>query len=321
MSDLILHHYPQSPVAQKIRLALGIAGVSWHSVEIPRLPPKPLLTPLTANYRRVPVMQIGADVYCDSQNIIRAIAETGYGDVLFPNGCVGEAMALASWAETTLFDLCVRLVITSAIGSAPPEFITDRASLYFKSGWTTQGMKAALPAVTLQLQASLRWVDTLLEMTGYTVGQTHSYADAAIASIAWFLRGRWDGGAALLAPFGHICRLEAEIVEKGQGYPSDLQPEEALAIAHAHEPVSPTGIYSGFDAGLTHGQRVVIRPDGETADPEVFGALRYLDDTRASIDHYSPETGPVAVHFPLAGYMLSPAGSMDVRPSSSDVLR
>lgn len=307
MSDLILHHYPQSPVAQKIRLALGIADASWRSVEIPRLPPKPLLTPLTANYRRVPVMQIGADVYCDSQNIIRAIAETGYGEALFPNGCVGEAMALSSWAETTLFDLCVRIVITSAIGTAPPEFIADRASLYFKSGWTEEGMKTALPAVTLQLQANLRGVDNMLEKTGYAVGAAPSYADAAIAGIAWFLRGRWDRGADLLAPFGHICRLEAEIVEKGQGYPSDLQPEEALAIAHVHEPVSPTGIRAGFDAGLTHGERVMIRPDGETADPDVFGALRYLDDTRISIDHDSPETGRVAVHFPLAGYMLSPA--------------
>ena len=73
MSDLILHHYPQSPVAQKIRFALGIALADWHSVEIPRLPPKPLLMPLTANYRRVPVLQIGADIHCDSQNIILSL--------------------------------------------------------------------------------------------------------------------------------------------------------------------------------------------------------------------------------------------------------
>ena len=71
--SLILHHYPQSPVAHKTRMALGIAGATWQSVEIPRIPPKPLLMPLTAGYRRTPVLQIGADIYCDSQNIaIRA---------------------------------------------------------------------------------------------------------------------------------------------------------------------------------------------------------------------------------------------------------
>jgi glutathione S-transferase len=73
MTSLILHHYPQSPVAHKVRMALGIAGASWQSVEIPRLPPKPLLVPLTAGYRRTPVLQVGADIYCDSQNIAHAI--------------------------------------------------------------------------------------------------------------------------------------------------------------------------------------------------------------------------------------------------------
>ncbi|HAY55493.1 MAG TPA: glutathione S-transferase family protein, partial [Gammaproteobacteria bacterium] len=75
MSDLILHHYWPSPFAHKIRLALGLVDTSWKSVEIPRVPPKPLLMPLTAGYRRTPVLQNGADIYCDTQNIVRAISE------------------------------------------------------------------------------------------------------------------------------------------------------------------------------------------------------------------------------------------------------
>jgi len=307
MADLILHHYPQSPVAQKIRFALGIADAGWHSVEIPRLPPKPLLTPLTANYRRTPVLQIGADVYCDSQTIIRAIAEAGHDDALFPRGCRGQAMALAGWAETSLFDLAVRIVITSAIGSAPPEFIADRGSLYFEPDWSEAGLKAALPAVILQLQAQLSWVDAMLAKTGYAVGEKLSYADAAFACIAWFLRGRWDGGAELLEPFPHLCRLEAMLGDIGEGQPTDLSGEEALAIAHAATPASPTGLYAGFDAGLTLGHQIKVRPRGASADPDVFGQLRYLDDTRISIDHISPETGPIAVHFPVAGYVIRPA--------------
>ena len=62
MSDLIFHHYPQSPVAEKVRVAFGMKSLNWHSVEIPRLPPKPLLMPLTGGYRRTPVAQIGADI-------------------------------------------------------------------------------------------------------------------------------------------------------------------------------------------------------------------------------------------------------------------
>ena len=73
MTELILHHYPQSPVSEKVRVVLGLKGLSWRSVEIPRLPPKPDLMPLTGGYRMTPVMQLGADVYCDSQCIIREI--------------------------------------------------------------------------------------------------------------------------------------------------------------------------------------------------------------------------------------------------------
>lgn len=308
MSELILHHYPQSPVAQKIRLALGLAEASWRSVEIPRLPPKPLLMPLTAGYRRAPVMQIGADVYCDSQNIARAIAEAGHAEALFPNGCNGRAMALAGWAETSLFDLAVRIVITSAIGTAPPEFVADRGALYFEPDWTEAGLKAALPGVILQLQAHLSWTDDLLARTGYAMGEKPSYADAAIAYIAWFLRGRWDGGAGFLAPFTHICAIEAELGEKGQGTASDLSAAAALDSAREQMPTSPVGVHiSSFDAGLSAGQRVKVRPRGTSSDPDVFGALRYLDDTRVSIDHVSAETGPIAVHFPVAGYAVSPA--------------
>ena len=66
MKDIIFHNYSQSPVAEKVRVGFGIKQLKWYSVEIPRLPPKPMLTKLTGGYRRTPVMQIGADIYCDS---------------------------------------------------------------------------------------------------------------------------------------------------------------------------------------------------------------------------------------------------------------
>ena len=286
-------------------MAFGIAGAQWRSVEIPRVPPKPLLMPLTANYRRTPVLQVGADVYCDSQNIARALGELGYEETLFPNQCHGASLAMASWSENVLFDLGVRVVITSVIDEAPADFIADRGSLYFDPGWTADGMKAALPSNILQLQANLAVADQALAATGYAVGTRPSYADAALGYIAWFVRGRWAGGAEMLEPFKNLIRLERELEEKGEGTPTDLSGEDALAIANAATPTSPTGVTAGYDNGLEQGQKVMVRPRGQTADPDVFGTLRYLDNTRVSIDHRSEETGDVAVHFPIAGYMVS----------------
>jgi glutathione S-transferase len=73
MSDMILHHYPASPFSEKVRVAFGIKGLAWKSVIIPRILPKPDLMPLTGGYRKTPVLQIGADIYCDTQLILREI--------------------------------------------------------------------------------------------------------------------------------------------------------------------------------------------------------------------------------------------------------
>ena len=100
MSEIILHHYPQSPVSEKVRVGLGIKGLAWRSVEIPRLPPKPDLVPLTGGYRRTPVMQIGADVYCDSLAILREL-ERRFPEPSFEpaGGAAGLAWGFSRWTD------------------------------------------------------------------------------------------------------------------------------------------------------------------------------------------------------------------------------
>jgi len=307
MTSLILHHYPQSPVAHKVRMALGIAGASWQSVEIPRLPPKPFLVPLTAGYRRTPVLQIGADIYCDSQNIALAIDQSNPPHSLFPDYTYGMAMMISNWAETTLFDLSVRLVLTHALGKVPEDFIRDRGSLYFEPNWTEASLRAALPSVMHELRASLGFVEAHLAATDgtYLNGQKPCYGDAALGYICWFLRGRWDGGGTLLANYPALSALEAALDRLGDGQPQDMDAEAALAIATAAMPQSPIGIIDGASS-LAIGQTVMIRPKGETADPDVVGTLRYCDGMRISIDHRHEQVGHVAVHFPVVGYVMTP---------------
>ena len=264
--------------------------------------------PLTAGYRRTPVLQIGADIYCDSQNIVRALEEYGCPNSLFPDGVTGRSMMMASWSENTLFDLAVRVVITNALDSAPADFIADRGALYFEKDWSPETLRADMPGVLLRLQAGLAWAEfQLVASEGvFLNGDTPCYADAAIGYIAWFLRGRWDSGAGFIAPFEQVCKLEAALADIGEGASSDLSGEEALAIAKAANPVSPTGVSVPFTAGMKEGHMVAIQPHGTNADPQVTGSLRYLDATRVSIDHDTPEAGSVAVHFPVAGYDIRP---------------
>src|SRR5258708_12888872 len=120
MADLILHHYPNSPFSEKVRVAFGIKQLAWRSVVIPNIMPKPDLMPLTGGYRKTPVMQVGADVYCDTQLIMLEIERRCPKPPLLPVGQEGEARALAMWIDRNIFWSAVGVVM-GAIGDKPPE--------------------------------------------------------------------------------------------------------------------------------------------------------------------------------------------------------
>ena len=103
MPDITLHYYPRFPYAEKIRLALGLKGLAYHSVIVPSWMPKPDLVPLTGGYRRTPVMQVGADVFCDTLVILQQIERMQPAPSLFPGGAAAMATALGWGLEQSLF--------------------------------------------------------------------------------------------------------------------------------------------------------------------------------------------------------------------------
>jgi glutathione S-transferase len=108
MPELILHHFDPSPFAEKIRLVFGLKGLAWRSVDIPMVPPKPDLTALTGGYRRTPVLQVGADVFCDTRTILRELDRRVPSPPLIRAETAGVSVAFESWAERDLFWNMVR---------------------------------------------------------------------------------------------------------------------------------------------------------------------------------------------------------------------
>jgi len=87
--DLILHQYPMSPFSGKIRLVPGCKKRAWKSAIIPRLMPKPDVVALTGGYRRTPVLQIGADIYCDTALICDVPEHRQPSPSVYPQGSNG----------------------------------------------------------------------------------------------------------------------------------------------------------------------------------------------------------------------------------------
>jgi glutathione S-transferase len=306
-AEIILHNYPQSPVAEKVRMAFGIKGLAWHDVEIPRLPPKPMLTVLTGGYRRTPVMQIGADVFCDSQCILRELERRHPSPSFMPTSHAGLMWCLSRWTDGALFDLAVKLVLGSAGDNLPKDFAEDRGRLYLGQDWA-KGLKTAnaqLPHLVAQMRAPLSWLDAQMsDGRKFLLGAQPAAIDAQIYHVIWFVRGRWDGGPAFLSEFPNLVRWESNVHAIGHGTRSVLHPEEAIEIAKAAGPVSETGVAPNDPQGLEVGMPVRVSPDVDGGEQPVDGTVRSADAETIGLDRSTAQTGPVCVHFPRAGYRI-----------------
>jgi len=309
MSDIILHNYPQSPVAEKVRVALGIKGLAWRSVEIPRIPPKPLLTELTGGYRRTPVMQIGADIYCDSQCIMRELERRHPDPSFFPDGSRGLAWGLSRWTDGTLFEQVIKIVLGSAGDALPRDFAKDRGRLYLGPDWAVGLRKAQgdLPHLAAQVRAQFGWIDQRLVQSGdFLFGDRPGLADAVAYHVIWFLRGRWTDGPAFLSEFPALQDWEARIHAIGHGTATALSPEAAIDIAVSADSAAPQGVDAGDPQGLEPGMRVTVNPDVDGGEQPVTGLVRYADRETIAVARIGDRAGTVCVHFPRAGYRVRP---------------
>ena len=307
MPDIILHNYPQSPVAEKIRVVFGIKGLDWHSVEIPRLAPKPMLTRLTGGYRRTPVMQIGADIYCDSQGVIRALDHLHPEPSLFPNAETGLMWGLSRWTDGPLFDAAVKLVLGAAGDDLPPEFAADRGRLYFGPDWAERlkTANAALPHLAAQLRTPLYWANLqFADGRAFLTGDAPAAIDAQLYHIVWFIHGRWAQGPSFLSEFTALETWKRRITDIGHGTMTDMSPQDAIAEAARHEPRALTLTDPHDPQGLKPGMAVTICPDLDGGEEPVAGTIVGVDVQTITLHRSDPETGNIHVHFPRDGYRV-----------------
>ena len=188
---VILHHFPQSPFSEKIRLIFGLKKIAWTSVEITRIMPRPDLMPMTGGYRRTPVMQIGADIYCDTQCIIRELERRFPEPTLFPDGCQGLASATAMWTDKAFFQSTVNLVFGTLADKVPQEFIADREKLR-GAKFDIAAMTAAIPQMRDQFRANVQWIEAQLGGgRSWMCGDHVSLCDINAYMNVWYVRAHF----------------------------------------------------------------------------------------------------------------------------------
>lgn len=308
MSELILHHYPQSPFAEKARLMLGFKGLAWQSVMIPAAMPKPDLTALTGGYRRTPVMQVGADIYCDTALIARLLEETKSTPALIPEGRETAATALAQFADQVLFQHAVAINfqphgLAARFAGAPEAmvkgFMADRQKLF--QGGSASRLDASV--ALSQWPTLLSRLETQLQRDGeYLLGSQACIADFAYYHPLWFVASN-KAVANMLEGYPAVGEWMARIADFGHGSHADLDPSDAVQIANEATPRT----YSASDFvspdGLQVGQAVQVNAVDYGTDP-VTGELVYEDAEEIVVAREDDRAGRVQVHFPRYGFRI-----------------
>lgn len=308
MHELILHHYDASPFAEKARLMLGFKQLSWRSVDIPRIMPKPDLVALTGGYRKTPVLQVGADIYCDTALIARRLDAEKATPALFPEGQEFVAASFAQWVDSQIFQHAVSLVfqpesVAVRFGKLPPEaikaFIADRAGLFSGGSATRLSAEVAKhnwPSLMARVEQQLA-----REEGDFLFGEP-SIADFSLAHCLWFLKGT-PVTAPLVDAYPHVSAWLGRVLGFGHGASSALSAEDAIAIARAMTPAALPDEQFVEPNGFTVGQRVQIAATDYGVDP-VEGELVFAGVEELILRREDPRAGTVHVHFPRLGFAI-----------------
>jgi glutathione S-transferase len=311
MQDLILHNYASSPFSEKIRLVLGHKKLPWKSVLVPPILPKPDVLALTGGYRRTPVLQVGADIYCDTALICDVLEHVRPEPTLYPPHLKGVCRILAQWADSTLFWAAMgynlqpkgaAFVFSKAPPGALEAFGADRKAMSSNLVRLRPGDAASA------YRSYLRRIANMVDEHDFLFGVDPCVADFAAYHSIWYTRVQVPILLDIFNATPSVVEWAERMAAIGHGPMTKLSAQDAIDVAKAAEP-QPAGsnllIDSAFqdDHGLPLGSRVSITPETfgiEPTEGELIAATR----THFSLRREDARTGVVHVHFPRLGYVL-----------------
>lgn len=309
MPELILHHYPSSPFSEKVRLILGYKQLPWRSVVVPAISPKPDLVALTGGYRKTPVLQIGADIYCDTALIADVLEHVQPQPSLYPEPSKGMARTLAQWADTTLFGTVMAYnfqpagmaqVFANAPANAAKAFLDDRKAM------NAGAMRMHASDAAGAYRSYLRRLSDMLDDRPFLLGDFPCIADFAVAHPIWFTRQLTPVLAGVFDATPAVLEWHDRMRLIGHGAMEKLTAADAIAVGAASTPTPLHDDMFQDEHGLALGSQVQICSESfglEATCGELVAATRMHYTLRRTDER----AGVVHVHFPRIGYQLKAA--------------
>ena len=309
VDQLILHQYATSPFSEKIRAILSYKDVPWTAVEVPAVMPKPDVVALTGGYRKTPILQIGAHIYCDSALIAEVLERLAPSPAIFPPESAGTARFLAQWADSTLFWTAAAYAFqpegaAAILGHLSPDekkqFAVDRAE--FRGRLPRMAAAEATASLLIYLR---RFETMLIDDRVWLLGSTASIADFSVYHCLWFVR-RAGPLATIIDDFPYVAGWFERMRRLVQPPHADMTSDAALRHAGAEVPQELESDFSIDTHGIALGQPVTITPVDTGCDP-VKGELVLAMRDELAVRRVDERVGELIVHFPRIGFEMKAA--------------
>ena len=303
MSTLILHHYEMSPFSEKVRAMLGYTQLPWQSAITREMPPRPMVARLAGGYRKIPVAQMGADVFCDSRIIASEIAALGNRPALALENCTAEAQTFVQRVDLEVFFACIMAGGSKELRATVRQsmslwdiarFAWDRINIGRTAKVKLPGIKQARPL----LMAHLQQVESMLAAQPYLFGAEPCHADFSAYHSLWFVRDL--GKKRFIADYPNTTAWLDRIKAFGHGTRTEISGETALQIARD---AKPRAIEEAATQDAAIGRQVVIAPSDygrDGTEGTLVGSLPH----RWILARDAADLGTVHVHFPKAGFVM-----------------
>ena len=301
--DLILHHYDASPFTQKALKMLAIKRARWRSVIQPMIAPKPDLVALTGGYRGTPVLQIGADIFVDSQLIAAELERRIPSPSLFPGG-EGVARMLCDFGDS-YFRAGLDIAIRELSPQWDPAFYRDRDAVFPDIDFEKR--EEHFPDACARLRASASLLDRQLsDGRAFMMGAQPGLADIQCYVVNWFTRAAFGFVETLFSDFPNLKPWEARMAALGEGDRAEATAEAAFLSARNAKSTTKPHIDRLDPLGLAVGDRIRVAPVTSSRG-DTLGALVSLTADEVALAPEGAAIKGVVVHFPRLGYAISRA--------------
>ncbi|KAL2353056.1 glutathione S-transferase [Cryomyces antarcticus] len=171
-NDIILFHYPFSPYARRITWYLAFRGIEYAQCLQPPVPPREDLSALGVAYRRIPVMSIGRDIYCNTRLQLRKL-EARFSSAPFGNlsnttdpAAKGLERLLEKWTvDAGIFWRVASLIPLDFPVMKDEKFLKDRESFSGKS-WNVDDIARGRPESAAHIVEAFTLLETTLLADG-----------------------------------------------------------------------------------------------------------------------------------------------------------